>query len=128
MDNKFVGEFDVATLYAVIVNSDNTEGRGSDTLYCYCETYDDANIISYGKDVMGSKGKIQLVAVLIDEDGMYFTLNKLNTHLSSIEITKPSEDELHKAKEKSCQNQMHNIKHKLSIQEINFLKQNKHLI
>ena len=123
----FKGTFDLTTLYAVVINSDGTEGKGHSIIYCYCKTYEDADIISYGKDVMGSKGKVWEVAALVNKVGSYYSLQQeiKCTTLRAINIKIPTCDEIATANKRNTNNRMAEIKGKLSIEEINFLKRNR---
>lgn len=123
MNNTFKGTFDISTLYAVIINSDQEEGRGESIIYCYCATKEEALIISYGKDTMGSKGKIKEVKVLIDKKGSYY-----NKEFKEITIRYATELEKRQALNYKKKNKMIDIKRKLTIEEINFLKLNKGMI
>jgi hypothetical protein len=62
---------EIVTVYAVVVNSDGTEGRGRDYDKAYFYNKNDAITFSKGKDVMGSDGKVQNRLVVCVSHGRF---------------------------------------------------------
>ena len=83
-------------IWAVIINSDGTEGRGPNVIYCYCDSKQDADIISYGKDVMGSRGKVEKVLALNSKNSKYYSLNqRIGTNsIAPITLRRPTSEEI----------------------------------
>lgn len=121
---------EIIDAYAIIVNSDETEGRGVDVIYGYCKTRAEADIISLGKDVMGTKGGVIKVKILHSDHDEYISFaTPLKTlkagKLEYIKFLELSETE--KQKIQNSENKVKKLKNKLTQgytqEEISLLKE-----
>lgn len=74
----------VGIAFAVVVNSDSTEGRGGNVDLAYFWDSGEAQTYAKGKDVMGSNGKLAERRVLCSEQGNFTLYKPIDIHASQL--------------------------------------------